>query len=66
MNKLAFKWQPIKQRLKYIFDRSTEQAASLTPEIKQFLVPKNNIIVFKELPKNTLGKEGVSFASNRG
>lgn len=27
-------------------------------EIKQFLVPKNNIIVFKELPKNTLGKEG--------
>lgn len=35
-----------------------KQAASLTPEIKQFLVPKNNIIVFKELPKNTLGKEG--------
>lgn len=46
-----------KTEIHFLTDR-LKQAASLTPEIKQFLVPKNNIIVFKELPKNTLGKEG--------
>ena len=40
-----------KTEIHFLTDR-LKQAASLTPEIKQFLVPKNNIIVFKELPKN--------------
>lgn len=35
-----------KTEIHFLTDR-LKQAASLTPEIKQFLVPKNNIIVFK-------------------
>ena len=39
-----------KTEIHFLTDR-LKQAASLTPEIKQFLVPKNNIIVLKNFLK---------------